>query len=371
MDNVNNNEIIIWHEMDGSADTSLKMIEEVSELFSKKTGITFKLVSMNINKFIENLNKISETGDAPHIAFIPQDMVTMDLAKLSEVPIEAKNKNISSELWDTMKFRNIQRGVPFLRGNHAVMYYNKEIFDSAPKTWEDIIENKAELHNKGIIPISIDLKVSYYVMSFVCTFGEFPIVKGKTSLKNAGMVKALEFLKLLEKENILVSLSAIDAMLDKFTAGEIGAIVNGEWIFNYLYSKLKDKLGVCRIPCSNGKPTIGLTTTIGMVFPNNSLESEYRNVLIDYAKYMTDIDCQRQWFHNHRRLPINQQVFDEIKDSTDNNWKEIMYQMELNNFVENDEGLENMWKAMDLGLNFLANSNNIDEAIKVMQTHIK
>ena len=224
-----NNEIIVWHEMDGIGDSSLKYIETICNELEEKENIKFKFVKMNIKEFIDRLNNLYQEVEKPDVIFIAQDMVSIEHANLSEVP-QKYSKYMNISIWNSMKYKGIQKGIPYLQGNHAVMFYNKKYFDNAPRTWDDIKNCKTN----HACSISVDLKTAYWLMPFIYTLYGNPISDGKVTITIKNTLEVQKFITDLIKDKVLVSYSAISSMLEKFTEEKIACIMNGEWLYEYL-----------------------------------------------------------------------------------------------------------------------------------------
>lgn len=361
-------EIVLWHELSGEGDTCLRLIEEVAEKIGKERGVKFKLECIEIAEFVEKLNVMKHMESGPDMVFIPCDMLLFRDAGFSEVDDSFGKEKVSGELWETMKYDGIQQGVPIIGGNHAVMYYNKSIFKEAPESWEDF----KKIQKSEIVPLSIDLNVSYWVMPFISSSGEWVLKDGAENLNTDGVVEGLKFLNSLYKEKIIQINSAPDQMIKKFIKGEIGAIVNGEWLYNYLDEKLKENLGVCVIPEINGKTVKTITSTVGFAFPRNSLENvDNKEDIRCFINYMLSEECQKKWVKNVKRIPINSKMLNEIIESgSSENWKKILNQMENSRVMPINRKMEGIWNSIDDGMQLLIQGEKTEEEIALEMEEI-
>lgn len=331
-----NDEVVVWHELDGDGDVSRIFIERLFEEVGLKYNIKFKIIKMNISEYIVRLNNLEKEDEKPDIIFIPQDMVNIEGAKLSEVPAEY-NTCMDSEIWNTMQYKGIQKGVPYLQGNHAVLYYNKKYLAEKPNTWDEIMSIK------NTIPICVDLKTEYWILPFLCTMVGYPL-KNEDSIENKDKIINLEnMFKDLINQNKLVSYNAIDAMLDKFINGEVASIINGEWMYAYLKEKLGEDLGVATLPAINGVQMKGVTSTVGIAFPNNSLNSNKRESIEKFINSILSYDNQMQWLNEYKRLPVNGQCLKNI-DNLEEGMSQILKQKNINYFMYNDEKMDLTWE---------------------------
>ena len=99
-------EIIIWHEFDGKADTTLRLLEDITREVSERTNVNFKLKMINIVDFIEGLSTIYITKNGPHMAFIPSDLtVFAEKGLFSEVPESLFEGYADKKMYETMSYK--------------------------------------------------------------------------------------------------------------------------------------------------------------------------------------------------------------------------------------------------------------------------
>lgn len=153
-------ELVIWHEFDGPGDTSIEVLEQLCREYSQSHGIQVTPKVMNISELESRLYDVASTGDGPHMAFVPADMTGFGMrSRYSIVPTEICNlvESFGSESLVSMQLEGQQYGVPVLKGNHLVLYYNNEIYPEAPASWEEIRESGTELISKGITQLQVTL----------------------------------------------------------------------------------------------------------------------------------------------------------------------------------------------------------------------
>lgn len=333
------NEIVIWHEMDGVGDTSLQFIEEICLELKQKKGMEFKFVKMNITAFLERLKNLEKEEEKPDIIFIAQDMVSLEKADLSEVPNKF-SEYMEPKIWDSMKYKGIQRGVPYLQGNHAVMFYNKKYFQNAPDSWERIIKFEKE----NVCNFSIDLDIAYWLMPFIYTLYGNPISEGKVTITTENTTIVQKFISELIEKGKLCSYSAISTMLEKFIHGEIACMINGEWLYEYLEREMKEDIGICILPKLNGIEMKGISSSVGLAFPANSLHGEKGEMIEIFIHSMLSEKNQEKWLAKHKRIPVNNKLLQNIKNiSDDSNIMEEYRQMKKNYFMVNEECINELW----------------------------
>lgn len=347
-----NKEIIIWHEMDGVGDSSLKYIESICHHMELQENIKCKLVKMSIKEFMKRLNHLEQETEKPDVILIAQDMITLKGLDLSEVPDKFRHY-MNDTTWDSMKYKGIQRGVPYLQGNHAVMFYNKRFFPQPPKTWDDIIALKRE----QICSFSMDLDVSYWLMPFIYSIYGNPILNGKVTITKKNTIEVQKFILSLIHQGTLCSYCAVSTMLDKFLKGRIASMINGEWLYKYLKDNMGDSVAVCELPRLATGEMAGISSMVGFAFPCNSLKGAKRIELEAFIDYMLSNEVQEKWFKDYQRIPVNQEVLNNINSIiTDVNLKNSYAQMLKNYFLVNEECISDLWNTGEIILEEIRNN---------------
>lgn len=321
----NKKEITIWHEFDGPGDTSIEVLEEICQLYSERHDCKVIPEVMGIAELGARLDNVGTTGKGPHMAFVPSDMTSYRTYGLySEVPEELYSGVISESTLGTMRLEGRQYGVPILAGNHLVLYYNKEIYDNAPLCWEDIEAKADELQNSTIAPFGADLSQAYMFMPFLAAFGGWPLKDGRPHLLTGELRQALAFADEQVAAGRIVSLDGSTALLEQFIAGKIGAIICGEWIFNHLSRNMEGRLAVGKLPAINGHPSVSMSSSIGLVFPNYSLNSEYSDDIKSFVRFMLSEECQLLWANRVQRIPANQSILEKLEAISTPNKREVI-----------------------------------------------
>ncbi len=334
-----NKEVIIWHEMDGVGDSSLKFLELICQELREKEKIEFKFVQMNIKVFLERLKNIDKETEKPDMIFFGQDIVTLEQANFSEVP-DKFAKYMDEEIWNSMKYKGVQRGVPYLQGNHAVFFYNKKYFKNKPETWDEIINFKKD----GVCNFAMNLVEPFWLMPFIYSLYGTPIENGKVTITPENTMEVQNFILSLIKDGVCCTYSEINAMAEKFVAGDIACMLNGEWVYEYVKGEMGDDVGICLLPKIGETVLHGISSSVGIAFPGNSLNGIKKKELETFTHYMLSKDVQERWLMEHKRIPVNTEVLNEMEQlAVDENMLVIYEQMRKNQFLFNEECIEEMW----------------------------
>lgn len=362
-------EIVLWHEFDGPGDTSIEVLEEICRLYTERFGIQVTPQVMNITELTARLSRIKETHQGPHLAMVPADMSSyVENGLYSEVPVGLFADVLTEGALSTMQLNGVQYGVPVLRGNHLVVYYNKEIYASAPTTWDMFEEAAEKLSAQNIVPIGADLQQGYWFIPFLSAFGGWPVKAGKPNIVTPEMKRALQFIREKMDQGVLASLDGSTGLLEQFIDGKVGAIICGEWIYNHLDKHMKDKLAVCQLPVIEGRQALSMSSSIGLIYPNHSLSSEEREDILSFTRFMLSDECQSMWAINVQRIPAHEEVLSRLAASAGPNKKTILSLLDNTRPMPTHPFMIHVWNSMNAGLTELPLSNTEHALQKIDQT---
>lgn len=365
--------LVIWHEFDGPGDTSIELLERLCREYSRQNEIEVVPEVMNISELVTRLNLVGEGGEAPQMALVPADMAGFgEKAKYSRVPDEllAKVAPHGSGFLQSMRSEGIAYGLPVLTGNHLVLYYNREIYPEPPVSWEEIEDLGDGLKERGITPVAADLREPYWFIPFLTAFGGWPMSEGKPCLPQNEMKRALQDVRTRMDRGHLASLNGSTDLLEGFIAGETGAIICGEWIYNHLDRHMKDRLGVARLPSIQGRPSFSMSSAIGLVFPGDSLESELGEEIVSFAAFMLSAESQMKWGTEVQRIPVHSEAREKLKDLTDVNRGTLTELLEESRSMPIEPKMASVWEAIRAGLLILAEEGE-ESAWRAMNQRFK
>lgn len=365
--------LVIWHEFDGPGDTSIELLERLCHEYSRQNDIQVIPEVMNISELVIRLNAVGEGGEAPQMALVPADMAGFgQKAKYSRVPDELLSLVAphGSGFLESMRSEGIPYGLPVLTGNHLVLYYNREIYPKPPASWEEIEDLGDGLLEKGIIPVAADLREPYWFMPFLTAFGGWPMAEGTPCLPQSEMMRALQYVRTRMNSGLLASLNGSIELLEGFIAGEVGAIICGEWIYNHLDRHMTSKLGVARLPSIQGRPSISMSSAIGLVFPGYSLESELREEIVSFASFMLSAESQMKWGTEVQRIPVHSEARGRLKDLAGANRGSLTTLLEESRSMPIEPAMASVWEAIRAGLLVLEKEGEAS-AWSAMDQHFK
>lgn len=346
-----NDELVIWHEFDGPGDTSVEVLEEIGRMYEERCGIRVRAEAMSIAELGHRLTRLPEDGTGPDMAMVPSDMANYwEAARLSEVDAAALDGVVQASALDTMRIGGRLFGVPVLMGNHLVLYVNKTHYPEVPQTWDELEREAVRLREAGIIPLGLDLGQAYNFIPFLTAFGGWPMEGGRVSLDTEAVEQALAFLRRGLASGRIASLDGATTLLERFAEGRIGAIVTGEWIYNYLNRRLGDRLAVCAVPAIGGRPAVSMCSSIGLIFPCGSLSSPRGPALRAYAAFMLSDECQRLWAGRVQRIPASIAALERLESDGTANKRRLIEQLRASRPMPVSPYMIAGWVGMEEGL---------------------
>lgn len=362
--------LVLWHEFDGKGDTSIEVLEERCAAFSALGMGEVVPEVMNIRELHERLAHIPNGGEAPDMALVPADMLYLQpQANFSRTDADWFAAPVAPRHWQSMQLHNIQYGVPLLDGNHLVMFFNKAIFAEPPTSWEALQAQAPGLLARGITPIASDCCDAYWFIPFLTAHDGWVLDEEGPTLNSEANRQAMSFLASQLESGLLANQQGSTALLDQFIAGNSGAILCGEWIFNYLSQQMGERLGVASLPTVAGRPMASMSSAIGLVFPGASLnDPSRREQLLAFSRFMLGADSQRCWANRVQRWPVHQGVIAEQIAGSQFNRQVILEQRQRCRPIPRERIMFDIWFAMAIGLRrFIERQCDAKEAAAFMQ----
>ncbi|GBF74142.1 hypothetical protein PA598K_02473 [Paenibacillus sp. 598K] len=321
-------ELVLWHEFDGPGDTSVEVLEEINRQFEAQYGIRVRSEVMGIAELGHRLTRLPEQEAGVDMALVPSDMTSYwEAARFSPVPEPWCEEWVSAAVLDSMRIGGRLYGIPVLTGNHLVLYYDKQRYAEAPATWETLERFAAQQGEAEVTALGMDLAQSYNFIPFLTACGGWLLQEERIMLDTEEAEQALEFLQLQIRSGRMVSRDGATALLEQFIEGQLGAIISGEWVFNHLSRSMGQRLGVGAIPAIRGRAPVSMCSSIGLVFPGQSLASPRGPALAAYGRFMLSADCQQMWAERVQRIPATEAAMRKMMSGGGENRRALIAQL--------------------------------------------
>lgn len=244
------------------ATEQMDYMKEVGAAFEKEYGVpvTFEVVAGG-----DQGGRLATDGPAKlaaDVLTLPHDQIAQAVKAGLLLPNDVFEDETRKTMLETAvaasSYDGVLYGYPKSVETYA-LFYNKDLFPEAPKTWDEIIKFADSYTDAKQNKYSIMWEfVGYYSYPFIGTFGGYFFGKDNTDASDIGLNSpgAVEGFKFLQSLKPLLPMNAADVTYDVktqlFTDGKLALNIDGPWSV----SAFKDKVnfGVAPLPAMpNGK----------------------------------------------------------------------------------------------------------------------
>jgi arabinogalactan oligomer/maltooligosaccharide transport system substrate-binding protein len=264
--------LTVWTNMEVEADTIQKYADE----WGKESGYTVEVLhqSPSVQKFAQAIN--SEDGpDA--VVGIPNDQLAdyVNASLAATVPDGLYNDSDFADAAIQACYVNGVRYAAPISVETTAFFYNKDLVNIVPETWEELVESADEVGG-----VQFDATSIYYDLGFVraCEGYIFKYENGAydvsdIGLNNDGAVKAYEFINSLCNDYGLLSADVTaDIARSNFQNGQIAYYIGGPWDIDG-FTSAGTNFAIAEMPTFNGQAFV---TPVGtqVSFVSNKCDSQ-------------------------------------------------------------------------------------------------
>lgn len=347
------------------------LLKEALVFFEQQSGYKINLVFVNINDLKQMLIEGAVNNLLPDAILVPSDFAALaPTIKLSKLPVSLLSQDLVPKALNSMNYKGDYYGAPVMSGNHLMLFYNKKYVQHPAKNWQELKAQAIELRAKGIEPIGWNYSEMYWFTSFAITLGGSPLTDGKASLNSQAYADALIFYKELADSGLIKRTCGYDCAQKDFQEQLFAYAINGEWALSDFERYLGDNLGISVIPAIGDKPFRPLFSTIGLMFPGNSLQGKKAKPLAALAVFFQSRHFQDILFDKQRFLPVNQRSFNQVEATANNNIKMLLKQLAQSMPMPSDPIMANAWIGMKKGFErYMGGLSSAKEAVEYMQKY--
>lgn len=280
----NSKKLVMWTNMDVEVDT----IQEYADEWGEANGYEVEIIhqSPSVQQFAQAVK--SEDGpDA--VVGIPNDQ----LADYINAGLAAETPD---DLYDDADYADAAIQACYVEGvryaapisvETIALFYNTEKVSEVPDTWEEIVEQAAELGG-----LQFDATSIYYDLGFVRACGGYIFAYEDGAydvtdigLANDGAVQAYEFINDLYTEYNLVSADVTaDIARSNFQNGETAYYIGGPWDIEG-FEEADTPFAIAEMPTFNGE---NFVTPVGTQVAFVSNESDKQEAAWEFIMYLID-----------------------------------------------------------------------------------
>lgn len=299
--------LLIWE----SEDANGEWLEFVGEKFSEEYGVEVTYEPVGSNDAKTKLPQDGPAGVGADVFAAPHNDLGLFVSSglIQEIGDASVVKdNFVESTVKASSFQEKYYGYPLQVETYG-LFYNKDIFEEAPKSYDDIIAKAEEFNDPGANKYAFiwDVKNAYYSHSFIAgydgyVFGQNGSDKSDVGLDSEGAIKGGEMMVGL-KDILPLATSDTETQLMEglFNEGSVGAIINGPWFVQGAKDALGDKVGVAPLPeLPNGEHQPSFSGTRLLMV---SAYTEYPKAAQLFAEFATSEEMLKKRFEMTNSLP--------------------------------------------------------------------
>lgn len=298
--------LIVWESQGADND----FIKAVAEEFTKKYNVAVTVEEVGSVDAKGRMAQDGPAGVGADVFAAPHDH-TGELVASGLVLENANGERIKSEFMqaavDGLSFEGKVYGYPTAIETYG-LFYNKDIFPTAPKSYEEIIAKAKEFNNakENKYAFMWDVANAYYSHSFIAggggyIFGDGGTNKDDVGIDSAGAVagaNSMMALKAILPVNSADSTTQI--MEGLFDEGKIGAMIDGPWAVEGRKTAGVN-FGVAKLPVLQDGKQQSSFSGIRSLFV--SAYSKYPNAAQLFADFATSEDMLLKRFQMTSQIP--------------------------------------------------------------------
>lgn len=228
--------LLIWE----SEGPEQEWIEFVAEEFKAKYGVEVKYEAVGAVDAEDRLAQDGPAGVGADIFGAPHDhlgsLVAAGLVQPNTNTADRIGSDFMEAAYQGVAYQGTVYGYPIAIETYG-LFYNKDIFPEAPKSYDEIIEKAAEFNDPGANKYAFmwDIANAYYSHSFIANGGGYVFGQGGTDKDDVGLdspgaiAGAKDMMKLKEILPVNSADSSTQIIEGLFDEGKVGAIIDGPW----------------------------------------------------------------------------------------------------------------------------------------------
>ncbi|KMK74746.1 extracellular solute-binding protein [Alkalihalobacillus pseudalcaliphilus] len=346
----------------------LDAYEMIAEKFEEEHGIPVKITEFSMLDQMDAISLDGPAGRGPDLFFQPNDRlgqaVLEGLAREIELT-EEQLEGYTEGAIQAFSYEGVQYGIPAVTETYA-LYYNKDLVDEAPQTFEDIETIAADLTNASNDEYGFLMEATnfYYLYPFLDAYGGYVFNQDAdgaydskdVGLANAGSIEAAERIQGWFNDGFIPTGINGDIMNGLFEDGKVGAVISGPWNIPNYQAALGDSLAVVPLPMINDEPLASFSGVKGWLI--NEYTENYEWAL-ELALYITNAESSLTYFETAAELPARTDVT--IDDEFMASFSE---QAEFAVPMPNIPAMSQIWGPMEDAFIHITQGSDVTEALE-------
>lgn len=245
-------------------DKQMSFYKEITDEYTKKTGIKVILKNTAQDDQVDNLSLDGPSGKGPDLFFQPHDRAGDAYLQGLAAEIKFTDKELqgySKEALDALNYDGKQLALPVIVESTAIAY-NKKLVKTPPKTMKDVeqIAEKVTNKEKKQFGFMFDAKNFYFNYPFLFSQGGYIFKENKNGFDTKDVaVNAPEVIKNGQRlqswydKGYITKSANQDVIVGLFKEGQVGMFVTGPWQTQEFKDALGENFATATFPTDNGK----------------------------------------------------------------------------------------------------------------------
>lgn len=363
-------------------------VNEIIPTFEKEHNVTVKITEKDMFDSIEALPLDGPAGIGMDVLVAPYDRIGIlgQQGHLAEVKLPDDGRYDEMDEKQVLSEDKIY-GAPFVIET-LVMFYNKDLVDTAPATFKDLEELSTderfafESEKDKNVAFLANWVSPYHYLGLITGYGGYIFGDNGTDTTDIGLntpeaVEAIsyasEWYKNTWPKGALDVTSAENFMNDQFTSGKTAAVINGPW-GAASYKEANVNYGVSTIPTlPNGENYQPFAGGSGWAISNYSKNKDLAQEWLDYVN---NTENSQKLYELSAEIPANQETRTSISKGEDELTNAVIEQYNSAMPMPNIPEMEEVWTGTESMIFDAASGNKIpkeaaDDTVKLIQDNIE
>lgn len=339
--------LVIWEAQEQQA-----YMQEIGKLFEQKYGVPVTVEVVAGGDQGARLATDGPSKTAADVLTLPHDQIGLAIKAGLLLPNDVFEEETRANNLETAviasSYDDVLYGYPKSVETYA-MFYNKDIFPEAPKTWDEIIAFGETFNDPAKNKYAIMWEfVGYYTYPFIASYGGYMFGDNNTNAADIGLNKGdvVQGFEYLRKLKTILPMNAGDITYDVktqlFKEGKLALNIDGPWSV----AAFKDSVnfGVAPLPVfPNGKNSISFSG-VKSYYVNSY--SQYPVAARLFASFAGNKENQLKNYELTGAIPTNKEAGEDpiIKDDpiTSGFFQQFNYSVPMSSVP----GVDLVWEAL-------------------------
>jgi maltose-binding protein MalE len=222
-------------------DGRIPILTELGAEFEEEFGVSVTVEAVDLAE-LRNQMLLGVEGNGPDLAIIPHDNLgaLVENGAVAPVDIGDKTSEYLPASLEGFTYDGALMGLPLAIENIG-FFYNTDLVETPPATWEDVREVGAALVDSGDVEVAIGLPdLTYNSYPIYTSYGgyifgqdaEGQFTPDDIGMTNEGMVEGLTYITSLVDEGLAAENVDWEATHVQFETGASAFIMTGPWAIN-------------------------------------------------------------------------------------------------------------------------------------------